>query len=104
MRPSSSRMQLPGCGSPENWRWRYMQLEVEAEDDLADPVALGLGQLLHLLKAAPGDELADDHALAREPADHVRHDDERVAVVDARDPPLVLRLELVVELLLHAAP
>ena len=27
-------------------------LEVEAEDDLADPVALGLGQLLHLLEAA----------------------------------------------------
>ena len=21
----SSSMQLPGCGSPENWWWRYMQ-------------------------------------------------------------------------------
>jgi hypothetical protein len=38
--------------------------EVEAEDDLAQPVAVGLGQLLELLEAAAGDEFRDDHALA----------------------------------------
>ena len=25
IRPSSSSSELPGCGSPENWWWRYMQ-------------------------------------------------------------------------------
>ena len=25
IRPSASIRKLPGCGSPENWRWRYMQ-------------------------------------------------------------------------------
>ena len=42
--------------------------EVEAEDDLAEAVALGLRQLLELLEAAALDELADDHALARQRA------------------------------------
>jgi hypothetical protein len=50
--------------------------EVEAEDDLADAVALGAGELLELLEADCPDELADQHALARERADHVGDDDE----------------------------
>ena len=73
--------------------------EEEAEDDLADPVALGLRAGLELLEADAGDELAHQHALARERADHVGHDDERVAGEDARQRALVLGLELVVELL-----
>ena len=40
--------------------------EVEAEEDLADPVALGLGVALDLLEADALDELGDQHALARE--------------------------------------
>ena len=43
--------------------------EEEAEDDLADPVALGLGAGLDLLEADAVDELADEHPLARELAD-----------------------------------
>ena len=76
--------------------------EVEAEDRLADAVALVLRELLHLLEAAAGDELADDHALVAEARDDVGDDDERVAAEDARQAPLVLGLELVVELLLDA--
>ena len=76
--------------------------EVEAKDDLAEAVALGLGQLLELLEAASGDELRDDHALVRQRGDDLRHDDERVAAVDPRERALVLRLELVVELLVDA--
>ena len=73
--------------------------EEEAEDDLADAVALGLPAPLQLLEADAVHELRDEHALARERADHAGHDDERVAVEDARQRALVLRLELVVELL-----
>src|SRR3954447_7376518 len=73
--------------------------EVEAEDDLGDPVALVVRKLLHLLEAAAGDVLADDHPLVRERRDDVGDDDERVAAVDPRERPLVLGLELVVELL-----
>ena len=43
--------------------------EEEAEDDLPDAVALGLRATLELLEADAGDELADEHALARERAD-----------------------------------
>ncbi len=46
--------------------------EEEAEDDLADAVALGLRAALELLEADAGDELADQHPLARERADHAR--------------------------------
>ena len=73
--------------------------EEEAEDDLADAVALGLRAALELLEADAADELADEHALARERADDVGHDDERVPAEDPRERALVLRLELVVELL-----
>ena len=40
--------------------------EEEAEDDLAEPVALLLRVLLELLEPDALDELADDHALARQ--------------------------------------
>ena len=73
--------------------------EVEAVDDLGEAVALVLRQLLELLEAAPLDELGDDHLLVRELRDDLGHDDERVPAVDARERALVLRLELVVELL-----
>src|SRR5213082_449108 len=76
--------------------------EVEAKDDLAEAVALGLRELLDLLEAAPGDELADDDALVRQRGHDGGHDDERVAAIDPRERPLVLRLELVVELLVDA--
>ena len=73
--------------------------EEEAEHDLADAVALGLRTGLQLLEADAAHELADEHPLARERADDVGHDDERVTGEDARERALVLRLELVVELL-----
>ena len=40
----------------------------EAEDDLPDPVALGLGTGLQLLEARAADELAHEDPLARERA------------------------------------
>ena len=40
--------------------------EEEAEHDLAEPVALGLRQLLHLLEADALDVLGDQHVLARQ--------------------------------------
>ncbi len=73
--------------------------EEEAEDDLANAVALGLGAFLELLEADALDELADEHPLARERADDLGDDDERVAGEDAGERALVLGLELVVELL-----
>ena len=78
--------------------------EVEAEQDLADAVALRLRVALDLLEADALDELGDEHALARERRDHVGHEDERVAAVDPRERALVLGLELVVELLLDPVP
>jgi hypothetical protein len=76
--------------------------EVEAEDDLADAVALGLAELLHLLEAATGDVLRDDDLLAREVGDDTGDHDERVAAVDPAQRALVAGLELVVELLVDA--
>ena len=76
--------------------------EEEAEDDLADAVARGLVHLLDRVEARARDVLADQHALARQRGHDVRHDDERVAAEDAREPALVLRLELVVELVADA--
>ena len=76
--------------------------EAEAEHDLAEAVALGLRQLAHLVEAGAVHPLAHEHALGGQPRDHVRHVDERVAPVAARERALRLRLELVVELLHHA--
>jgi len=73
--------------------------EEEAKDDLADAVALGLRAVLELLEADAADELAHQHPLARETADHVGDDDERMPGEDTRERALVLGLQLVVELL-----
>ena len=59
--------------------------EVEAEEDLADAVAVRLRVALQLLEAGALDELGDQHALARERGDDVGHDDERVAAEDPRE-------------------
>ena len=75
--------------------------EVEAEQDLADPVALLLrSSRLSSSKPVPSHELGDHHPLARERGDDVGDDDERMAAEDPRQRALVLGLELVVELLL----
>ena len=75
------------------------QREVEAEDDLAEAVALGLVERLDLAEAAAVEQVGDEHAAAREPGVDLRHVDERVAAVGALDGAVVLGLDLVVELL-----
>ena len=67
-RPSSSSRKFPGCGSPENCRWRYRQPRKKRKTISPMPVALGLRAALQLLEADAGDVLADEHALARERA------------------------------------
>ena len=74
--------------------------EVEPEEDLADPVTLLLRVRAYLLEADALDELADQHALARELADDAGHHDEGMAAEDPGQGALVLRLQLVIELLL----
>jgi hypothetical protein len=73
--------------------------EVEAEDDLADPVALGLRGRGDLLEALALDVLGHDHTLAAELGHHARDDDEGVAPVEAGERAVVRRLQLVVQLL-----
>src|SRR5579859_5963880 len=73
--------------------------EVEAKDRLADPIALRLWVGLELLEAGAVDKLGDHDPLVRERRDHIRDDDERMAAEDPRQRPLVLGLQLVVELL-----
>ena len=46
--------------------------EAEAEDDLAEAVALRLRQRAHLLEAGAVHPLAHQHALGGQPRDHVR--------------------------------
>ena len=75
------------------------EAEVEAEDDLAEAVARGLVARLDLLEARAGEQVGDEHAAARQLRVDLGHVRERVAAVRARDRALVLRLELVVELL-----
>ena len=75
------------------------QREVEAEDDLAEAVALGLVELLDVAEAAAGEQVGDEHAAAREPGVDARDVGERVAAEGALDGAVVLGLELVVELL-----
>ena len=76
--------------------------QVEAEHDLPQAVALGLGAVLELLEAGPGHELADHHPLVRQAGDHVGDVDEGVAAEDAGERALVLGLQLVVQLLVDA--
>ena len=73
--------------------------EVEAEDDLAEAVARRLVARLDLLEARALEQVGDEHAAAGELGVDLGHVRERVAAVGARDRALVLRLELVVELL-----
>ena len=95
----ASSMKLPGCGSPENWWWRYMQPKKKRKtiSPIRSRVAWSISFIAS--KPAPSDELRDDHLLARQAGDDVGDDDERVAAEDPRQRALVLRLELVVELL-----
>ena len=72
--------------------------EVEAEDDLAEAIAGGLVGLLERVEAGAFHELAHEHLLGGQLGDDARHDDERVTSEDAVERPLVLGLELVVEL------
>ena len=51
------------------------QREVEAEDDLAEAVALGLVELLDLGEAAAVQQVGDEHAAAREAGVDLRHVD-----------------------------
>ena len=80
------------------------RVEVEPHHDLADPVAFGLGELLDLREAHALDPLGDHHPPTGQRGHDVRDVDERVAAVGARKRPLVLGLELVVELLEHELP
>ncbi len=89
---------FPGWGSPREPAVAVHRLVVEAEDDLADPVALGLRLGAQGLEPVAGDQLGDEDVLAAEVGDHVRDADERVASVDPRHRPVVGGLELVVEL------
>ncbi len=73
--------------------------EAETEDDLAEDVALVLVELLDLVEASPLHVVRDQNAAAREPRVDPRDEDEGVPVVSAGEGALVLRLELVVELL-----
>ena len=77
-RPSSSSRKLPGCGSPENWRWRYRQPRKKRNTISPMRSRSACERCLELLEADAVDELADEHALARERADDFRHHDERV--------------------------
>jgi hypothetical protein len=74
----------------------------EARDDLADAVALGLVELQDLIEALAVDPFGDEHAAAAQRGEDRRHEDERVAAVGPRERPLILRLELEVELFEHA--
>ena len=71
----------------------------EAEDDLADAIALGVVLGLELRKAVAVHELGDDQPLPRQAGQDVRNHDEGVAAVDAREHALVAGLQFVVELL-----
>ena len=78
--------------------------EVEAEHDLADPIAILLGVELELLESRPLHVLGDQHELAGERGHDLGDHDERVGAENPRQRALVLGLELVVELFLDAIP
>src|SRR5215210_4120229 len=75
------------------------QAEEEPEDDLAVAVTLRAVERADRLEALPLHVLGDEHAAGGEVGPHPRHGDERVVADEALDTPLVLRLQLVVELL-----
>ena len=75
------------------------QTEVEAEDDLAVAVALGLAGPAHFLKALSLHVLGHEHAPGRQVRVHPRHAHERMPPHQPLDRPLILGLELVIELL-----
>ena len=74
------------------------QPEVEAEDELADAVALGVGQPRDLLCAEPLDVVGHEHPARREAGVRASHEDVGMAAQAALEAALVLGLELVVEL------
>src|SRR5690242_20490928 len=75
------------------------QTEVEAEHDLPVAVALPLVEPANRLESLTLDVLRDKHPARRELRVDRWHGDERMAAAQPLDPSLVLRLELVVELL-----
>jgi hypothetical protein len=75
------------------------QTEVEAEHDLADAVAFGFVELRDLVEPQPLDVLRDEHASGREIRVHARHANVRMAPEQPREATLLLRLDLVVELI-----
>ena len=101
-RPSARSRKLPGCGSPENSWWRYIEPKKKRKRISPSRSRSAAGRALQLLEADAVDELADEHPLARERGDDVRHVDEGVTPVERAIRALVLRLELVVELLVDA--
>ena len=66
MRPSAISMKLPGCGSPENWWWRYMQPKKKRKMISPTRSRVSWSSLLDGVEARAGHELRDDHPLARE--------------------------------------
>src|SRR5262249_54276398 len=62
--------------------------EEEAKDALTEAVAGGTVEPLDVLELHAIDPFADEHALTRELAEHLRDDDERVAAVSPRERPL----------------
>src|SRR4051794_31060828 len=76
--------------------------EEEPEDDLSEAVALVARERLHLVESDSLDVLADEHALAGQARDDIRHEDEGMAAPGTREAPVRLRFELVVELLREA--
>ncbi len=75
------------------------ETEEETQHDLANTVALGLVELHDLLEPEAIDVLRDQHASRREVRVHAWHPDMRVVPEQPRESALVLRLDLVVELI-----
>jgi hypothetical protein len=78
------------------------QAPEEAVDDLAEAVALGLGALLDRGEPLALDELGDEHPPRRQRRVDLGDAGVGMAAEDACDAALVLRLDLVVELLADA--
>ena len=75
------------------------ETEEEAEHDLANVVALRLVELGDLLRPQPVHVLGDEHASGREIRVHAWHTNVRMAPEQLRQAALLLRLDLVVELI-----